>query len=204
MARRMAIGIALLGAVASHNAIADTPIDSLANALPAGWRLSIAKHELVIRHLAPVRAVGHYSIDATYTGNQYVAAQPSSVSIAVELRYRIEPAWSKQRIADARETNAKVYRELVALRARYRIDEIHSGHGQLLPETPDERQRVTVFESEYAQALGHLVTLPHCTLGGTSLFDSPATYSQLDMMVDPPGVMREAYAIVALVKRRCG
>jgi hypothetical protein len=58
-------------------------------------------------------------------------------------------------------------------------------------------------EADRTRETAKLVRLPYCTLGDVSLFDSPETYAQLDRIIEPPGAMREAYAIVELVKRRC-
>ena len=195
------IGIGLLLAT---TAAADPAISSLSRALPAGWTLTTAGGELVIRHTAGVRVAGRHLANAPHMGNMPVVAPPDGPQITLELRYRIEPVWTARQLAVARAANAKVYAELNALRVRHRIDDLRTSKGRPLPETPDEAQRLASYETEHARALARLVSLPRCTLGTSSLFDSAATYGQLDLMVDPPRAMREAYAIVELVKRRCG
>jgi hypothetical protein len=181
---------------------ADPAIANLAGALPAGWQLTTTKGELVIHRTEPVRVAGHHLANP-HVGNLPVATAPTAPKITLELRYRIDPKWSPQRLADVQAANRKIYAALTALRARHRIDEIRTSKGLPLPATPDEEQRLAAYEAERARTLAQVQPLPRCTLGASSLFDSARTYAQLDLMVDPPGAMREAYAIVELVKRRC-
>ena len=72
-----------------------------------------------------------------------------------------------------------------------------------VPKTPDEDRRLHEYQAAYDKALARVTPVPRCTLGALSVFDDATTYQQLDLMVDPPIAMREAYAVVELVKRRC-
>ncbi len=203
------MGIALIVATGAGLAGAggDPAIASLSRALPSGWRLTVnpdsGGRSLVIWHVAPVRIAGRHTENSPYTGNMPVMARDSSPVVTLALRYRVEPAWNPQQLADARAANAKIYAEIAVLRARYQIDLIATSKGRTLPRSPDEEHRLADYQREEALQIGKLVQLPRCTLGTSSLFDSAETYGQLDLMVDPPGTMREAYAIVELVKRRC-
>jgi hypothetical protein len=179
------------------------PVRELQRSLPGGWRVIRTGGDLVIRHDAPVRIAGKYHPNSVHMGNAPVLAPATAPSVVLALRYRLEPAWSEAKLETARTTNKKVYAELVALRARFRLDDIPTGKGTPLPRNPDEQQRLVDHDTAYQATLARLVQLPRCTLGGSALFDSTDTYAQLDLMVDPPIVMREAYAIVELVKRRC-
>jgi hypothetical protein len=203
MTGRLAIGIVLI--VSASVAHADPAVDGLSRALPRGWHLTTTPGgELVIRHPAPVRVAGrHLENEPPHTANLPVAAPAGGPEITLALRYRLEPAWSTAQLAAARTSNAKVYADLRDLRARHNLDAIHTSKGRPLPATPDEQSRLAAYQADEAVALARLIRLPRCTLGTSSLFDGPETYAQLDLMVDPPGVMREAYAIVELVNRRC-
>ncbi|HEU0034578.1 MAG TPA: hypothetical protein VFQ53_28335 [Kofleriaceae bacterium] len=182
----------------------DPAIRSLGAALPRGWSMTVRAGELVLKRDQQVRIAGHYQENAPSQSNIYVAAGFSAPEIELALRYRIEPRWTERQIADARDANAKVYAELASLRARFQIDVIPTSKGRPLPSNPDEQQRLADFERAQAQAIAKLVALPRCTLGAFSLFDSRETYDQLSLVVDPPIAMRQAFAVVALVKRRCG
>lgn len=172
---RAAIAIGLVVARIADAAPVDPEIASLGRALPAGWQLEVANTELTIRRPAPVRVAGRY-LDGPHYANLAILAADASPEIIVALRYRIEPKWSATKLERARADNAKIYAALKGLRAD---------------------------DPEYVRWVGQLVQLPSCTLGGTSVFDRADTYAQLDLVVDPPWTMREAYAIVELVKRRC-
>ncbi|MBA2543568.1 MAG: hypothetical protein H0V17_28260 [Deltaproteobacteria bacterium] len=197
---RFVLVLALLGV--GGWAVAD-PVRDLQRSLPNGWRAIRSSGELVIRRDAPVRIAGKYYPGSQHMSNAPVLAPPVAPKTVLEMRYRLEPAWTAAKLDATRAANAKVYAELVALRARFRLDDIPTGKGTPLPRNVDEQQRITAHDAAYQITLARLIQLPRCTLGGTALFDSSATYQQLDLMVDPPIAMREAYAIVELVKRRC-
>lgn len=191
-----------LGLSGAGSSSAD-PVRDLQRSLPGGWRAIRTGGELVIRHDVPVRIAGRYHPNSQHMGNAPVIAPSAAPAIVLALRYRLEAAWSTAKLDAARATNKKVTDELLALRARFRLDDIPTSKGRPLPRTPEEQKRLADHETAYQATVARLVKLPRCTLGGSALFDSAETYDQLDLMVDPPSVMREAYAIVELVKRRC-
>jgi hypothetical protein len=157
---------------------------------------------LAIEARAPVRVSGHY-LDQPHTTNIYVPSTAASPQITLALRYRTEPRWTERKLAEARLANAPVYATLTALRLRYRIAELRTVNNRPAPATPAEHQRLAEFEREYQRARLQLVQLPRCALDDVSVFDDGTTYAQLGLVVDPPAVMREAFAIVELFKRRC-
>ncbi len=199
--RSVALVLALFAGAAEADS-RPAEVADLARALPKGWRIDYARNALVIRHVAPVRQSGVQYWNA-HTTNAAMPTSASDTAITLQLRYRTEARWSDAQLAAAHTTNAVIYGKLNALRERYKIDDIHTGKGLPLPATPDERKRLAEYDAEYARTLRSLVQLPRCTLGALSLFDDETTYSQLSLVVDPPQVMREAFAIVELVKRRC-
>jgi hypothetical protein len=204
------IALALLILVSSVTAErSDNPVSALSGSLPKGWRVVARRipdnggQELVIERAQAVRVGGRH-LENPHIGN--MPAPPSTArgpEITLALRYRMEPRWDAAKLAAARAANARIYNELSRLRAHYRIEDIRTSKGRPLPTGPDEEQRLTAYEADRTRETAKLVRLPYCTLGDVSLFDSPDTYAQLDLIVDPPGAMREAYAIVELVKRRC-
>ncbi len=196
-----ALACAIAPARADRPRASRDPIASLARALPAGWQLVRAADTITIRHRAPVRLAGYHLMNA-HTGNVPVRAPVDAPTITLALRYHVEPRWSPTRYAAARAANRRVHAELVQLRDHYRIDDIHTSKGLPLPATDDERKRLAAYQAAESNTRRTLQPLPRCTLGGLALFDE-GTYDQLDLMVDPPGAMREAFAIVELVKRRC-
>jgi hypothetical protein len=183
-------------------------IAGLQSALPAGWKVSVNKPatdgrgELAIVHTAPVKLAGMYFANAHITNVPHTAP-PDAPAITLALRYGIEPRWSEARIAKTKAANDVIYKQLPALRTKYRIDDIATGKGMPLPSNPDEEKRLADYQVEYDKALAKITPLPRCTLGDYSVFDDDRTYAQLKFMVEPASAMREAFAIVELVKRRC-
>jgi hypothetical protein len=202
---RSALGIAATVwlAVAPAAASPSGDLASLARALPSGWKLTTTATTLVVEARSRVRVSGRYLDNAPHTTNIYVPAAPSNPQITLALVYRTEPRWSAEKLASARAANAPIFATLATLRARYRIAEIRTSKGRPLPATPDEQQRLAEYEREYQRTRAQLVKLPRCTLDNLSIFDGEDTYAQLGLVVDPPSVMREAFAVVELVKRRC-
>jgi hypothetical protein len=187
--------------------VAADPISDLQRALPGGWRVvktgSSARGELVIQRDRSVQVAGKYYPSSEHTSNMPSVAPAGAPTITLALRYRYETRWTDGRLAAAKSVNERVGKELEALRTRFKIDDIRSAKGTPLPETPDEEKRLAEFQVEYQRVVSKLVKLPRCALGGVSVFDDETTYGQLDLMVDPPIAMREMFAVVELVKRRC-
>lgn len=167
----------------------DPALAKLEQALPAGWSLLATDTELVLRHDRPVYTAGG------------TAAGPM---ITLELRYRLEPVWTAQQLADAKATNARAAADLRALRAKHRIDAIPQRKGEAQPRDAGERARLAAFTHDQAPIAARIVPLPLCTFDGHSVFDGKDTYAQLDLSVDPPDAMREAHRVVDLVKQQCG
>jgi hypothetical protein len=191
--------LALAGSASAEPALGT--FEELQRALPAGWTL---KHEgtLVISRTQMVRIAGRHHQNAHYS-NIPVVAPPNSAPITLELRFKLETRWTAKQLADAKAANAAVAASLASLRTKHRIDDIKTSKGRPLPSTPDEQQRLADYEAEAAKVRALAVTLPRCTIGGMSLFDDDHTTLTLARLVDPPIAMREAYAIVELIKRRC-
>jgi len=202
VAMRTMLALAL---VATSTARAES-VSSLQAALPAGWKVVRTSEALTIERARPVKVAGQYLANAHYT-NVPVQAAPTAPEIKLRLRYRIEPAWSAAKLSQATTENTRLYATLPTLRTRYQIDDIRTGKGRPLPSTPDEERRLREYQAAYDKTLAAVVRLPRCTIdlgnGRASLFDDETTYDQLSLMVDPPIAMRETFAIVELVKRRC-
>ncbi len=198
---RRSVVVALLAAGTAY-AGGDPALGKLEQSLPAGWTMLATDTELVIRHDRPVYTEGEH------LPNEPADSKPTGVAggplITIELRYKLEPKWSAQQVADAKAANAKLGAEVRALRAKYKIDAISHPKGQPLPRNADERARVAAYTKEAAPLLARMVKLPLCTLGAYSVLDGEDTYAQLGLSVDPPEAMREAYRVVDVVKRQCG
>jgi hypothetical protein len=151
--------------------------------LPAGWSLLSTDTELVLRHDRPCYA-------ATAGGEGPL--------VTLELRYRLEPAWSDRQLADAKAANAKLAAEHKALRARYRIDAIRVVKGEPQPQTADERSRLAAYKMGLAAA-GRPVALPQCTLDDRSVFDDGAAALQR-RVVEPPEANVEAASVFRLMQ----
>lgn len=184
-------------------------VAGLSSALPAGWKLTVTKPasdgrgELAIVHVAPVKIAGMFLPNAPSYTNVPQKAPADAPTITLQLRYTTEPRWSDAKLDKTRAANAVIYKQLNALRAKYRIDDIKTGKGMPLPSNPDEEKRLAEYQVEYDKTLAQVTRLPSCTLGDLSVFDDERTYSQLKFSVEPASAMREAFAIVELVKRRC-
>ena len=181
--KRSIVAATVLAAGIAH-AQTDPAVARLEAGLPPGWTLLATETELVIRHDRPCYATG-------------------GALVTLELRYRLEPRWDAKQLAAARATNDKIAAELVALRARYKIDAIHRVKGRPQPKDADERARQGAFDKGEAAAGARRVKLPRCAFGDASLFDDDA-YRQLTLELDPPGAIAEATKVVALVKQACG
>ena len=198
----IAIGISL-GATAA----ADPAIDQLESALPAGWSLLATGSELVIRHDRPCYVLGGSHAGARSDGAAATEMGPRAAGggplVTIELRYRLEPRWTAQQVTAARAANDQIDGELRTLASRYRIDAIRTSGGRPAPASADEQARLDSYEAGRARLVARRVQLPHCTLGGASVFDGEDTYAQLALQVDPPEVMTQAHRIVLLVKQHC-
>src|SRR5262249_57328687 len=130
---RRSVVVAVLAAAATAHAGGDPALGKLEQSLPSGWTMLATDTELVIRHDRPVYTEGEH------LPNEPADSKPTGLArgplIPIELRYRLEPKWSAQQIAEARATNAKVGGEVRALRAKYKIDPIPHPKGQPLPST---------------------------------------------------------------------
>jgi hypothetical protein len=196
--------IVLICLALAGNAVAEPAFgtfEDVKRALPSGWQLSDAKGELVIARSQQVRIAGRHLENAHYTNVPRVAP-PDSPLRTLALKFKLEPRWTAKQHADAKAANDTVAATLATLRTKHKIDDIKTSKGRPLPATDDERQRLADYEAERSKVLALRIELPRCTIGGMSLFDTDNT-STLQLMVDPPIAMREAYAIVELLKRRC-
>lgn len=194
------LAVALLFAAGTAGA---DPVGELQRALPAGWKVTTTRTDLTIERLLPVQVSGRFLPNAAHYGNAPTSAPPSAPTEKLRLRYRTEPAWSAARLAQVTAANKRVYAELQPLRAKYKIDDIATGKGMPVPKTPDEVQRLHDYRAAYDAVLARITPVPECTLGKVSVFTDRSTYAQLDLMVVPEIAMREAYAVVELMKRRC-
>jgi hypothetical protein len=204
----VAVRTALVLLALAGSAHADS-VAGLQSALPSGWTLKVTKPatdgrgELAIVHTAPVKIAGVFYMNAPYTTNVPRTAPAGAPTITLQLRYGIEARWSEARLEKVRAANNVIYKQLDGLRAKYRIDDIKTGKGMPLPSTPDEEKRLADYQAEYDKTIAKVTRVPRCTLGELSLFDDEHTYEQLKYQVEPASAMREAFAIVELVKRRC-
>ncbi len=192
-----------LALVLAAGTSAADPVGELQRALPAGWKVITSKSELTIERLVPVQITGKFLPNAAHYGNAPTLAPPSAPTEKLRLRYRTEPAWSAARLAQITEANKQIYAELQPLRVKFKIDDIATGKGMPLPKTSEEQQRLHDYQAAYEAVLARVTAVPQCTLGKVSVFSDRSTYQQLDLMVVPEIAMREAYAVVELVKRRC-
>lgn len=195
--RVLAVALLFAGTAAAD------PVSDLQRALPGGWKVTTGNSELTIERLTPVQISGRFLPNAAHYGNAPTVAPASAPTEKLRLRYRTEPAWTASRLAQVTESNKKIYAELQPLRAKYKIDDIATGKGMPIPKTPDEEQRLQDYQAAYDAVLARIVAVPQCTLGKVSVFSDRSTYQQLDLMVVPEIAMREAYAVVELMKRRC-
>ena len=199
--RALAIGIVCM--LAGSAAADRTSIDELGRGLPKGWRFTRTARELTIERAQPVRIGGWHRMGHASHGNQYVVPEPEAEQVTLHVRYRLAPAWDAKRYADVGRHNAQVAEQVRLAYTKYKIAEIPQHRGLLLPRTDAERARVAEYESLVAKHYATMIALPSCELGGYSLFDIGETKQQLRMMVEPTTAMRELYAVVELVKRRC-
>lgn len=198
---RLVMGVlALMVGLGSSSA---DPVSALQASLPAGWKVVATRGALTIERTRPVRIAGKYLPNAESFSNVPKYAAPSAPTEVLRLRYRTEPAWTAARLSQVTKANLEIYAELEPLRAKYQIDDIGTAKGIPVPKTPDEERRLHEYQAAYGKTLARVAPVPRCTLGSLSVFDDATTYQQLDLMVDPPIAMREAYAVVELVKRRC-
>jgi hypothetical protein len=201
-AMKRAIYAAVIAATATASAGTDPAIARLERALPRGWSLLATDTELVIRHDRPVYAEGRH------LANEPPDSPPTGIAggplVTLELRYRLEPKWPAAQLAAARAANAKIYDARKALATQYRIDELRDRKSaEPVAKTADEQKRIDAYRAAAGKLEAALVQLPRCTLGASSLFDGPDTYAQLSLVVDPAQAMKEAYAIVEVVKKQC-
>jgi hypothetical protein len=206
----MSIAVGIL-ATARAAAAEPDPFDRLEKELPPGWSLLSTGSELVFRHDRPCYVTGAHREKAPAVearGPAPSGAMPAPPGggplVTIELRYRIEPRWTDQKLAATRAANDKVEGELRALAARYNLGAIHQTKGRRLPASADERVRLVAYEAARAPLAARLITLPRCSIGDASVFDGADTYAQLSLAVDPPEVMTQARHIIELMTARCG
>jgi hypothetical protein len=150
---------AILLVAGSASADKDLALGRLERALPRGWSLLATENELVIRHDRPVYCVDH----------------PGGPLVTLELRYKLEPKWTPERIAEAKAANDKVAAELAR----------------------------TKSATAAAKVRARMVATPVCTLDHSSVVELPDTYSQLKLSIDPVDAKTEATQIQELVTKKC-
>jgi hypothetical protein len=161
----------------------------LEHALPNGWTMLATDTELVLRHDRPCfRTEDHGS-----------GAPRDGALVTLELRYRLEPRWTPAQHAEAKHANDAIAAELKALRERYKIDAIHPAKA-----TPEEHARLDAYQKAATQVERKAIKEPMCALDTQSIFDGDETYAGLKQPVDPPEALKEARAVVELVKQHCG
>jgi hypothetical protein len=172
MKRSVVVASMLAGGIAA--AQTDAVIARIEKQIPPGWTLLATDAEVVIRHDRPC----------------YVKGRAEGPLITLELRYRLEPKWSAQQLADARAKNDKLDAELRAARKKVAaLADAHARDAETAKLDAQERLR--------------RVRLPRCTLGVVSLFDSDDTYAQLALDLDPPEAKTEARRVIAVVDQEC-
>ncbi len=144
----------------------DEALGRLEKALPAGWSLLASDSELVIRHDRPV----------------YCLANPDGPLVTLELRYRLDPKWTPEHLAEAKAANARIESELAAEKAKL---------------------SAKAYAAAEAMAKAREVRLPVCTLDRVSIVSRPDTYAQLAMDLDPKEAKAEGLKIEELVEKHC-
>ncbi len=195
------VAIPLLVGGLAGIARADDGFAALERSLPSGWTMLTTDTELVIRHDRPCFRTGEHQ------PNDPVPASPKGKGdgalVTLELRYHLEPRWTPAQHAEAKRANGAVAAEVKALRDRYRIDAIHVAKGSYTPANADERARVDAFQKAERAAQRMAVHEPMCALGDQSLFDGEETYAGMKHDIDPPEALKQAHAVVELVKKSC-
>jgi hypothetical protein len=195
--RALAIGIVcLLAATAGADAI-----DDLGRGLPKGWKVVRTTGAFAIERVQPVKVAAHHQHNQPSHANVYVVPSIDAVDVTLRLRYRVEPAWDRTRHEHARKKNDEVAALIRTARAKYRIEEIPRSKGRPLPTNDAERARLAEYDATVAKLWASRDVPPTCTLGTFSVFAERD--DQMSLIVDPTTAMREMYAIVELVKRRC-
>jgi hypothetical protein len=195
--------IAVLVAARGAGAQPDPSVARLEHDLPAGWTLLATDTELVFRHDRPCYVTGMQHENPPPHEAKAAAPAGGGPLVTLELRYRLEPKWNAKQLADARIANDKVGSEVRALRAKYKVDTIHTSKGRPLPMNDDERSRLAAYTKAEDATRARLVRLPRCTMGAWSVFDSEETYRQLDLELDPPDAKREAQHVISLLDQVC-
>jgi hypothetical protein len=156
---KIAVPLAILLAAGSAAADKDQALGRLERALPRGWSLLATETELVLRHDRPVYCTDH----------------PNGPLVTLELRYKLEPKWTPEHLAEVKAANDKVTAEL--------------------GKTHDRRTEAKLRAS--------LSALPVCTLDHSSIVERPDTYSQLALTIDPADIKAEATSVRELVTKKC-
>jgi hypothetical protein len=201
--RALAIGIVAWVLAGSASADRVASLDDLGRGLPKGWKFTRTAHEITIERTQPVRVGGWHRLGSASHGNQYVLPDVDAEEVTLRVHYRIVPAWDAKRYAAVGRHNAQVAEQVRLAHDKYKIAEIPRPHGYYAPRTDAERTRLAEYQSLAAKHYATMVALPSCEIGAYSLFDVGDTKEQLRMMVQPTTAMRELYAVVELVKRRC-
>jgi hypothetical protein len=181
----------------------DASLAQLEHQLPAGWSMLATDTELVLRHDRPCYVRSVYHENGPATERAVPVAPGGGPMITLELRYRLEPKWTPQQLAAARAANDKVGSELRSLRAKYKVDTIHTSKGRPLPMNDDERTRLDAYTKAEEPVRARIVALPRCTIGTFSVFDSEDTYRQMKLELDPPEAAREAQQVITLLDKVC-
>ncbi len=164
MKRWIVCAIVLAGGAALADK--DEALGRLEKALPAGWSLLATDSELVIRHDRPV----------------YCPTNPNGPLVTLELRYRLDPKWTPEHLAEAKAANARIEASLAAQKAKL------SAKAYAAAEARDKAREVR---------------LPVCTLDHVSIVERPDTYGQLAMDLDPADAKTEGLKIRDLVDKHC-
>ena len=193
MMRRLGLlTIPLLVSLATVAYAEDASFVALEHSLPRGWTMLATDSELVIRHDRPC-----------FRTEQVTKQKGDGALVTLELRYRLETKWTPAQFTDAKRANDAVAAEVKTLRDKFKIDQLKQLKGQPQPATADERTRLDAFAKAEVQVQRKAIRLPMCALGDQSVFDGDETYQGLKQPIDPPEALKEANAVVELVRKHC-
>ncbi|MHC9542502.1 MAG: hypothetical protein AB9903_23590 [Vulcanimicrobiota bacterium] len=192
----------------------DQVLRKVEGSLPAGWVMYTEEDRLVIKRREPVWILNENLINAPVS---FESSKERDDRIRkkgrqsyARLVFRMEKAWTPEKLRCAAVTNEAVMADLKALPGRFGVeklmDESLSRKGDIVytGRTDDEKKRIAAFNRERERIEKNLVKLPDYTSKQYSLFLLIKEGAEDDFHSVAPGkASEEIYTIESLLKKYC-
>jgi len=192
----------------------DLALRKVEGSLPAGWVMYTEEDRLVIKRREPVWILNENRINAPVSfessSERDDRIRKKGRQGYARLVFRIEKAWTAEKMRCAAVTNEAVTADLKALPGRLGLEKLvdeslsRKGDTVYTGKTDDEKKRIAAFYIEKEKIKKSLVKLPDYTSKQYSLFLLQKEGAEDDFHSVAPGkASEEIYTVESLLKKYC-